>query len=110
MALEQAAGAFIALNLTNGSCKASPTAGIFGKLRIRRLEEDLYAVEGGYNSFGLNCSERDQYMLCLGSPEFCMHLPHSPLTLPQDRFSRHNRVCASSRPRRVFVCRPQNLV
>lgn len=67
MALEQAAGAFIALNVTNGSCKASPTAGIFGKLRIRRLEEDFYAVEGGYNSFGLGCSTRDQYMLCLGS-------------------------------------------
>jgi hypothetical protein len=67
MALEQAASAFIALNVTNGSCKASPTAGIFGELRIRRLEENFNAVEGGYNGFGLDCSARDQYTLCLGS-------------------------------------------
>jgi hypothetical protein len=34
MAFEQASGAFIVLNVTNGSSKASPTAGVFGKLRI----------------------------------------------------------------------------
>lgn len=68
MTLEQAAGTFIVLNVTNGRRKASPAAAIFGKVWIRRLEEDFYAVEGGYNSFGLNCRTRDyQYMLCLGS-------------------------------------------
>lgn len=67
MALEQAAGAFIALDIANGSCKTSPTACIFGKLRVRRLEEDFYAVKRGYNGFGLDCSASDQYTVCLGS-------------------------------------------
>lgn len=109
MAFVQASGAFVPLDITNGGSKASPTAGIFGKLRVRRLEEDFYTVEGSHNSFGLDLgSARNQYTTASARFELCMHLPHSPLTLQRDRFARYNRHCASSQPRRLFVSQPRH--
>lgn len=58
MALEQASGTFIALDVANGGRETSPAAGVLGKLGIRRLKEDLDAVKGCHNGFAL--CQKDQ--------------------------------------------------
>lgn len=53
VAFEEAAGTFIALDVTDRRCQTSPAARIFRELRIRRLEQDLDPVKGCHDSFAL---------------------------------------------------------
>jgi len=51
--LEEAADAIMAVDIPHGGRNAKPTACILCEFRIRGLKEDLDAVEGGDDCFGL---------------------------------------------------------
>jgi len=52
VATEQAAYASLLIDVLHRRHHAEPTSGIFGKLRVRRLEKDLDSIEGPDNCFG----------------------------------------------------------
>jgi hypothetical protein len=54
VALEQASGTFIALDVADGGRETGPAAGVLGKLGIGCLEEDLDAIERRNDRFGLD--------------------------------------------------------
>lgn len=67
MSFEEALEAFAAFDVSNGRDKTKPTAGVFCKLRIRGLKENLDPIEGRDNGFGLRC-------LSTVSPSVCRQL------------------------------------
>lgn len=56
---EEPAEAVLAIDVTHGSHDAKPGTGVFGELRVGGLEEDLHAVEGPDDGFGLGrCKQK----------------------------------------------------
>ena len=54
MALEQASGTFIAIDVLNRARQSSPTTSVLGVLRIRCLKKNLDTVKWRDDSFRLN--------------------------------------------------------
>jgi hypothetical protein len=54
VAFEEPADARSGVYVVDGSREAGPGARVFCELWVAGLEEDLYAVEGAYNCFGLS--------------------------------------------------------
>lgn len=53
MPTEKTSNTILSVDVAHGGHYAEPGAGILGKLWVRRLKEDLDAVERSYDCFGL---------------------------------------------------------
>lgn len=55
MSAKQATNAGAVVNVAHGFDNAEPRSCVFGELRVRGLEQDLYAVERANDCLGLKC-------------------------------------------------------